>query len=189
MTLRTLCAALLLAAATQTTYAQSVGEPLSDLLSSQPGSAGLGGVTIYSRSPYRDGGTQRDLLPLYLYEGERLFLRSDRIGLKFALPAPGQVLEVFARRRLESHPQDDVPAALEGMAFRSSGMDLGLTWRMSGPWGQVHATALGDTAPARSPRTARRRRCSPARSMASAATRRRGKTAPARPSSASSTAR
>lgn len=47
-------------------------EPLTDILSA-PGSAGLGLVTRIERSPYKDAGTRYDLMPLYLYEGERLF--------------------------------------------------------------------------------------------------------------------
>ena len=41
-------------------------EPLTDILDA-PGSAWLGLVLQTAPSPYRDGGTRYDLLPLYLY--------------------------------------------------------------------------------------------------------------------------
>src|SRR3982751_4617061 len=56
-------------------------EPITDILPAT-GSAGLGVVTRVERSPYKDGGTRYDLLPLYLYEGERLFLHANRGGVK-----------------------------------------------------------------------------------------------------------
>jgi MipA family protein len=122
--------------------AQAGNDALGDLLEA-PGSAALGGVLISGRSPYVDAGTRRDLLPLYLYEGERLLLRGDRIGLKLPL-AQGQRLELFLRRRLEGHPLDSVPASLEGMAPRRDGADLGLTYRTELPLGTLRASLMHD---------------------------------------------
>ena len=56
-------------------------EPLTNILS-VPGSAGLGVVTHFERSPYRSAGNRYDVLPLYLYEGERFFLHANRGGVK-----------------------------------------------------------------------------------------------------------
>jgi MipA family protein len=131
-----------LAAGVGTVHAQAGHDALADLLDT-PGSAALGGVSITSRSPYVDGGTRRDLLPLYLYEGQHLFLRGDRIGLKFS-PAERQRFELFVRRRLEGHPLDAVPDSLEGMTPRRDGADLGLAWRIDLPLGTLRATALHD---------------------------------------------
>ena len=56
-------------------------EPLTNILS-MPGSAGLGVVTHFERSPYREAGNRYDVLPLYLFEGERFFLHANRGGIK-----------------------------------------------------------------------------------------------------------
>jgi MipA family protein len=136
----TLTAALAFAA--PIACAQAGSDLLAELLDA-PGSAGLGAITTLRASPYVGGGTGRDLLPLYLYEGERLFLRGDRIGLKFNT-APEQRVEVFLRRRLEGHPLDQVPASLEGIALRGTGLDIGLGWRATLPVGSLHAALTQD---------------------------------------------
>ncbi|NMM09453.1 MAG: MipA/OmpV family protein, partial [Polaromonas sp.] len=82
--LRSLVSAALLAAGLSAMTAASANgniEPLTDILS-EPSSAGLGAVTSFELSPYREAGTRYDLLPLYLYEGERLFLHANRVGVK-----------------------------------------------------------------------------------------------------------
>lgn len=117
-------------------------ETLSDLLA-VPGSAGLGVLTEFDRSPYRGGGTRRDLTPLYIYEGERVFLRTDRVGLKFQA-APEHTLELFARRRFDAFPADEVPQALAGMERRANGLDLGVAWRWRFAGGQFYALAGND---------------------------------------------
>jgi outer membrane protein len=127
--------ALLLGAAAA--LAQGETAALADLLGS-PGSAGVGAVALFGASPYRDGGTRLDLQPLYLYEGERLFLRSDRIGIKFA-PDRGHRLELLLQRRTDGFPRDTLPPVLEGMSARPQGLDLALAWRADGPGGQWYA--------------------------------------------------
>lgn len=117
-------------------------EPLADILG-EAGSAGLGAVMVVTRSPYVGGGSRLDLQPLYLYEGERLFVHADRIGLKLQTD-PDQRLGIFLRRRMEGFPSDEVPAALEGMARRQEGLDLGLTYRLSTRWGDVYGVLAQD---------------------------------------------
>jgi outer membrane protein len=104
-------------------------DPLSFLLDA-PGSAGLGFVSLWSESPYVDGGTRKDLLPLYLYEGERFFLRSNRAGVKLWQPDDARRVELFVGRRLEGYPEDRRPEVLDGMEVRSKGVDLGLRYRL-----------------------------------------------------------
>jgi hypothetical protein len=82
-------------------------EPLTDILST-PGSAGLGFVTRVERSPYKDAGTRYDLLPLYLYEGERLFLHANRGGVKL-LNGDERRLDLFVEQRLEGFPTERLP--------------------------------------------------------------------------------
>ncbi len=75
-------------------------------------------------SPYRDADARVDLMPLYLYEGERFFLRSNMAGVRVTGDhAAG--LELFVERRLEGYPEDETPEVLEGMDTRNSEADVG----------------------------------------------------------------
>ena len=119
-------------------------DPFGRLLEA-PGSAGLGFVTRWEDSPYLDGGTRRDLLPLYLYEGERFFLRANRAGVKLWDDEDGQDrLELFVGRRLEGYPEDRQPESLEGMRVRNTGVDLGLRYRVQRGASSWSATAMHD---------------------------------------------
>lgn len=114
-------------------------EALVDMVS-RPGGAGFGVLVSSERSPYRGEGYRRDLLPVYLYEGERVFLRTDRLGLKFT-PGDGQELDVYLRRRFEGFPLEQTPPALQGLPIRHGGGDLGLTWRLRAGTARLHAGA------------------------------------------------
>ena len=84
------------------------------------------------------GGTRYDLVPLYLYEGNRLFLHANRAGIKLfkdGTDQDGQRFDVFVEQRVEGFPSDRLPPSLAGMANRESGIDLGLAWRIRQPWG------------------------------------------------------
>lgn len=116
-------------------------EPLT--LLSEPDSPGLGALARFESSPYREGGTRYDVLPLYLFEGNRVFLDANRVGVKL-LKGGDQRLDLFAAQRLEGFPSDRVPASLAGMAVRDSGLDLGLSWQYRQPWGNVRAEFLHD---------------------------------------------
>jgi MipA family protein len=118
-------------------------QPLADSVLSEPSSAGLGFVTSVEPSPYREGGKRYDVLPLYLYEGERFFLHARRGGVKL-LKDEAQRVDLFVEQRLEGFPADRRPASLAGMAMRDSGVDLGLSWRQRQPWGTVQAELLHD---------------------------------------------
>ena len=124
---------LLALTATLCTPASADGiEPLTDILN-RPGSAGLGLGVRASTSPYLGAGTRYDLLPLYLYEGERLFLHTNRAGIKLFNDgdrSAGQRLDVFIEQRFEGFPAENLPASLAGMASRDSGIDLGLAYRL-----------------------------------------------------------
>ncbi len=137
------CAALLVAGLAVMAPASANGsvEPLTIL--SEPGSAGLGFITRVEPSPYREGGNRYDVLPLYLFEGERVFLDANRAGVKL-LNGGDQRLDLFVGQRLEGFPSDRLPASLAGMAMRDSGIDLGLSYRFRQPWGTVQAELLHD---------------------------------------------
>src|SRR5688572_3034335 len=81
-----------------------------------PGGAGIGAVMRQERMPYRGATTQRDFLPLYLYEGERLYLHSHSIGLRFGNVGNEPRYDVFLRHRFEGHPYERVPDSLVGMS-------------------------------------------------------------------------
>jgi len=121
-------------------------EPLTDILNT-PGSAGLGLAIRASTSPYLKGGTRYDLLPLYLYEGERIFLRANRAGVKLfndAGRSAGQRFDVFIEQRFEGFPAENLPDSLAGMASRDSGIDLGLAYRLRQSWGTLRAELVRD---------------------------------------------
>ena len=107
----------------------------------------LGAAGRVERSPLRGAGTRRDFLPLYLYEHEGGYLRSNSIGLKFGA-SPARRVEVFLRHRLEGHPVDDIPASLAGMAAREPGIDAGLGAQWGGAWGIAYAELLQDASSA-----------------------------------------
>ena len=123
-------------------HADAALEPITNILTA-PDSAGLGVITRFERSPYRGAGNRYDVLPLYLYEGDRFFLRANRGGVKL-LTVDDQRFEVFVEQRLESFAADRLPASLAGMANRDSSIDLGLSWRYRQPWGTVQAEFFHD---------------------------------------------
>ena len=106
-----------------------------------PGSAGLGYVLKAEPSPYKDATTRLEIQPLFLYEGERIFLHSSRVGIKL-FDSPEQRLDVFLDKRLEGFPLKSPPASLSGMAIRNSSTDAGLAYRYKQPWGTLQAELL-----------------------------------------------
>jgi outer membrane protein len=104
----------------------------------------LGGVVQWSQSPYIGGGTRTDLLPLYLYEGDRFFLRSNQFGVKLWQPDDSQRMELFIRHRLEGYPEDHRPEALDGMKVRNTGVDLGVRYRLQQGAATWSASAMHD---------------------------------------------
>ena len=121
-------------------------EPLTAIFNT-PGSAGLGAAVRATASPYRGAGTRYDLVPLYLYEGERLFLHANRAGVKlFATGTDNdsQRFDLFVEQRFEGFPSDRLPASLTGMSSRDSGIDLGLAYRWHQPWGSLRAELMRD---------------------------------------------
>jgi MipA family protein len=109
-------------------------EAASNLLAA-PGSAGLGVMVRTERSPYAGAGMNEDLVPLYLYEGERLFLHASRVGLKL-VDERARRFDVFLDYRYEGFPRGTRPPALAGLREREPTTDIGLSYR--------HRTALGD---------------------------------------------
>lgn len=116
-------------------------EPLN--LLTETGSAGFGAIVRSDPSPYVGGSTRADILPLYLYEGERLFLDANRAGVKL-FNGQDHRIDIFAAQRLEGFTAQHLPSGVAGMALRDSGVDLGVSWRYRQAWGTVQAEWLSD---------------------------------------------
>ncbi len=109
------------------------------------GGAGLGLALRFENSPYRGGGTRNDLVPLYIYEGKRVFLEAYRFGLKLD-ETPDSRFDVFLGYRFEGFLYDHIPASLAGMANRDQEVDLGLGYQQRRPWGTLFGELLHDAA-------------------------------------------
>ena len=92
----------------------------------------MGLLSRIERSPYRGIGSRQDLVPLYVYEGGRTYLRSYRVGLKF--DAQPWRLDLFLARRFEGTPYELTPDELPGLTRREQGADVGVgvVWRGEG---------------------------------------------------------
>ena len=117
-------------------------DPLLDLLA-VPGSAGLGLMQRSEQSPYKGAGVIKDVLPVYLYEGERAYLHGTRAGLKLADEGRHR-FNVFADYRFEGFPGNPLPPGLAGMHSRRPSTDLGLAYRYHADWGNIDSEFLHD---------------------------------------------
>ena len=104
-------------------------------------------IVRVERSPYVDAGNRRDFIPMYMYEGDRVFLRSNSVGLKFG-PSRERRVELFLRHRFEGTPFEDIPASLDGIARREPGIDAGIGLQWGGAWGRAYAELLQDVSTA-----------------------------------------
>lgn len=96
------------------------------------GRAGLGFAVRSFDSPYRGVGSDVDLMPIYVYEGDRFFLHSYRAGARFDV-ADASRLEISIMQRFEGFPNTNIPASLAGMDTRHSQLDGGLALRVGAP--------------------------------------------------------
>jgi outer membrane protein len=122
--------------------ASASSDPLTGIAA--PGGAGIGVAIRAEKSPYRGAGTRNDFLPLYVYEGERAYLHSYGVGLKFGKSPEAPRYDVFLRHRFEGHPYDHVPESLAGMSRREGGIDAGVGAQVGGGWGIAFAEVLHD---------------------------------------------
>ena len=122
--------------------ASAGSDPLLELLA-VPGSAGLGVMMRAERSPYKGGGVSNDLVPLYLYEGTRIYLHDTRLGFKL-VAVPRHSFNLFLDYRFEGFPYDRTPASLAGMRTRRSSSDLGIGYGYRSDWGKLDAEILHD---------------------------------------------
>ena len=95
-----------------------------------------------SASPYLGGNARFDLMPLYSYDGQRLFLQANRAGFKLLddKNAEGsQRFDLFVEQRLEGFATAKLPTALQGMAPREVSSDFGATYHLQQNWGTLRA--------------------------------------------------
>ena len=121
-------------------FAFADNEQITDIQTT-PGSAGLGYLLMAEPSPYKDAATRLEIQPLFLYEGERFFLHSSRLGIKL-FDSKEQRMDLFLDKRLEGFPLKSPPTSLSGMAIRHSSTDAGLSYRYKQPWGMLQAELL-----------------------------------------------
>jgi outer membrane protein len=107
------------------------------------GKAGLGVAVRTINSPYAGADHIVDLVPLYVFEGDHVYLHSYRGGIKFPTSQNAHV-EAFIARRFEGFPYDYTPSSLVGMARRNEGLDGGIAYRYDGPLGVAIAQFTND---------------------------------------------
>jgi MipA family protein len=107
-----------------------------------PGSAGLGAIQRLDRMPYRDAPLSQDLVPLYMYEGKRVYLHATRVGIKLD-EREQHGLELFLDYRYEGFPNHP-PAVLDGMARRLPALQSGVAWRGRSQFGNLDLELLHD---------------------------------------------
>ena len=138
--MRRLAATVLAFALSWMAPAHANSDPLVGVVG-EPGGAGLGGAFRLERSLYRGAGTRADLVPLYLYEGEHLYLHAYRVGLKLER-GEHQRFDLFLAHRFEGFPYDQVVGSIAGMAARQPGFDLGASYEVRGRYGAAYGEAL-----------------------------------------------
>ena len=124
------------------TLAQAFSDPFEQALD-KSGGVGLGIATRVEQSPYRGVGARFDVLPLYLYESDSVYLHAYRFGLKHS-PTLGSRAELFLAHRFEGFPFDRIPVPLSGMASREPGFDVGAGFQQSFEWGRVYGELMHD---------------------------------------------
>jgi MipA family protein len=118
----------------------------------EPGSVGLGIGYRFGNSPYRDvpnissdeNNADSDLVPLYLYEGRRLYARGSWVGLRLQ-QRPSWGVDLVARYRFDRLEAEAHPF-FAGMEDREQTVDGGLSFYLAGPLGELSIAALTDLA-------------------------------------------
>lgn len=115
--------------------------------SSSPGSAALGGGLRSGQSPYfaTDNEDQRqlDLVPLYLYEGEYLFVRGTSGGVHIFRNDAIQ-FNLYTRYRFQKLDPDS-HTFYEGLEKREQSLDAGIELGLKQNWGELKLDWVADT--------------------------------------------
>lgn len=121
------------------------------LLKYPVGSVAIGAAVRYQQSSYlgQDSTASQfsnydyDLLPLYYYQGRRLFVRGTQAGVDLWQG------DLFTASALVSYRFDRLEAGLKGelagLKEREQALEAGIQLAWNGPWGQLQAQYLKDT--------------------------------------------
>jgi len=88
----------------------------------------VGGGTLVSSKPYAETDPQVYPVPLFLYEGKRLYVRGLVVGYRLVM-GDGWSIGPIVQPRFDGYEEDDSPA-LEGMDDRDWSVDagVGVSW-------------------------------------------------------------
>ncbi len=112
-----------------------------------PGSSALGGGLRAGQSPYfatdNEDLRQRDLIPLYLYEGKYLFARGTAAGLHVFR---NNIFEfnLYSRYRFQKLDPDS-HTYYEGLEERKQSFDAGIELGLKQDWGEIKFDWVTDT--------------------------------------------
>jgi outer membrane scaffolding protein for murein synthesis (MipA/OmpV family) len=120
------------------------------IVDAEPGTVGLGFGLRFGDSPYKgienvasiNNDNNSDLVPLYLYNGKRLFFFGTSAGIHL-VDRPGFSIDAVANYRFDRLEADADPF-FQGMEDREQTVDGGLSVSLERPWGTLNATAVTD---------------------------------------------
>jgi len=138
-----ICASIFLAAGT--TSAQDVAEI--PFFHATPGSAALGGGLRGGQSPYfasdNEDQRQRDLVPLYLYQGKYVFARGTAGGVHLFRNDAFE-FNLYTRYRFQKLDPDS-HTFYEGLEERRQTLDAGIELGLKQDWGELKFDWVTDT--------------------------------------------
>lgn len=112
------------------------------IMDAPPGTTALGAGVRVPLTPYTHSEDQRDIVPLYLYEGRTAFVHGTSIGAH-VWRHEGLTIDVLGRYRfwqLDPEPHEQ----LEGIRARRQTVDAGLALALDRSWGRFRAEWLTD---------------------------------------------
>jgi outer membrane protein len=109
---------------------------------SAPGTPGLGAAMRLTSSPYVGGGDVLDLVPLYLYQGKRLFADGTMGGVHLV---KGEMFSMDALVRYRFTQFEADRAEPLGLTARAQTLEAGLRATLAGSWGELEGLWVADT--------------------------------------------
>ena len=106
------------------------------------GTAGIGAGLRRTRSPYGGRIDERDLVPVYFYDGRRFFIHGTSLG-GHLLSRGDFEIDILARYRFWRIEPDRDPF-FAGLRTRRQSVDGGLALRWNRDWGEVGVEWLAD---------------------------------------------
>lgn len=113
------------------------------IVDAPPQTPGIGGAFRSGSTPYIGDDGEPDLVPLYLYEGKRLFAHGTSVGIH-AVNKERFKLDLLALYRFDQLDPSSSPF-LEGMAKREQSVDAGISMETRRNWGDLKLAWTTDT--------------------------------------------